>query len=284
MNDGSSPEGEVSVVESPEGAQPAEESSSVNWEDFNDSFNEEVDDVEKTVEGDVAIAQPEMAEAKAVPETVPETAAATIENPAKTPEQPEPVTPPTVEGQKTPSAEEYQTWRNQRLTELEQQYALDEAAASAALTEPETVLPKLAAKVHLEVLESSMRAVQAMLPAMMQQMQAGTALNERAKGLFASVNPDLADPQYEGAILQFGQLYRSMNRTAPPEEAARAIGNLVRSAYGLVPSMPAPTQQTVAPVATPFIPVRGGGSAGRPLASVNPFEQMAAEFEMEDRN
>ena len=165
-------------------------------------------------------------------------------------------------------------------------YAIDEESATALLTEPEVVLPKLAAKVHMEVLESSMRAMQAMMPVMMQQVQQHTEINTRAKNLFTSINPDLVDPAYEPHIMQFGQVYRNVNKTASPEEAARAIGALVRSALGIAqPQAPAPGVQAPGQVQAPvpFTPARGGGSgAARTSVSSNPFEQLAAEFLQED--
>jgi hypothetical protein len=84
--------------------------------------------------------------------------------------------------------------------------------------------------------------------------------------------------------MQLGQVYRSMNKSAPPEEAARAIGSLVRAAYGIVqqpaspPSLP-PRQSTTG---MPFIPARGAGGISQNAVSSNPFEQLAAEMEKED--
>lgn len=260
---------------------PADSSTedSVNWDVMDSSFNDE--DEVGTVEGaeeviplaeeSARVSEPVAAEVPTVP--------------------PSPQTPPTPQVPAAPVPEtpaesipSYTEWRTQRLTQLEQMYALDEASAVAALTEPENVLPKLAAKVHLDVLESSMRAMQAMLPTVLGQIQQGSELNTRAKNLFTSVNPDLVDPQYEGAIMQLGQVYRSMNKTAPPEEAARAIGSLVRAAYGIVqqpasaPSL-APRQSTQG---MPFTPARGSGGASLGAVSTNPFEQLAAEMEKED--
>ncbi|MBP8200780.1 MAG: hypothetical protein KAX98_10670 [Nitrospira sp.] len=264
----------------PQETLPADSSTedSVNWDAMDSSFNdEEVETVEGAeeviplAEEPARVSEPVAAEIPAVPATV--QAPPTPQVPAA----PVPETP----AEPTPS---YTEWRTQRLTQLEQMYALDEASAVAALTEPENVLPKLAAKVHLDVLESSMRAMQAMLPTVLGQIQQGSELNTRAKNLFTSVNPDLVDPQYEGAIMQLGQVYRSMNKAAPPEEAARAIGSLVRAAYGIVqqpaaaPTL-APRQN---PAGMPFTPARGAGGISQGTVSNNPFEQLAAEMEKED--
>lgn len=259
-------------------AAPAEVSTetAVNWEDF--TGTDESDDAEYEGEERVVEEAPEV--------KVAETASAPVPAPAPTP-APTPVSPtPAVVPASTPpvssevQAASYQEWRNAHLSELEKQYALNEADAVAILTDPEKVLPALAAKVHLGVMENSMRAVQAMLPAMLGQFQQGNDLNMRAKNLFVSENPDLADPQYEGAILQLGQVYRSMNKDATPEIAARAIGSLVRAAFGLTqsvaPAVASPVQAT--PGNAGFVPVRGAGGSVRQTVSSNPFEQMAEEM------
>jgi len=256
----------------PEAEIPAEPSTDgeVNWSDFDS------DDEDEIVEGDAqVISEAETPEPSPSPEPPAPVEAPIQEAPPTVQASPEPAVDPSAQ------AESYKAWRTERMTELEKQYALSEDDAVALQTDPEKVLPVLAAKLHMEVLESSMRAVQVMMPVMLGRLQEGSELNNRAKSLFNSVNSDLADPQYEAAILQFGQVYRSMNKTAPPEEAARAIGNLVRAAYGLVPpnaSQPAGVPPTAPMQGASFVPARGSGGAMRPSPSDNPFARMAEEM------
>jgi hypothetical protein len=252
----------------------------VNWTDIAEDFETE----DLAVEGDEVVVEETKVEIPAAP-----TPAQPPATPAPTPpaaETPAPVAPvaPTPPPAATVSTEEYSTWRNSRLSQLEQVYALDQEAADAMLTEPELVLPKLAAKVHMEVMENSMRAMQAMMPVMMQQVQYHTEREGKAKNLFTSVNPDLADPRYEAAIMELGTVYRNVNRTAPPEVAAQAIGNLVRAALGIAaPGAVAPQpQQMVQPMVAPFSPARGAGGGNAPIRPSNPFEALAMEMEKED--
>lgn len=276
------------AADTPLSSEPADDSteSEVNWGGIANELEQEDSGVE-TVEGDSAVVETPEAEpaAATVPPGAPQAPVPPATPPAETPATPE--TPaPVAAATPTQTPVEYQAWRETKVKELEGMYAIDEDSATALLTEPEVVLPKLAAKVHMEVLESSMRAMQAMMPVMMQQVQQHTEVNTRAKNLFTSINPDLVDPAYEPHIMQFGQVYRNVNKTASPEEAARAIGALVRSALGIAqtqapaPGVQAPVQ-VQAPV--PFTPARGGGSgAARTSVSSNPFEQLAAEFLQED--
>lgn len=258
----------------------------VNWGDVADEFVAE----DTAVEGDLEVVEPaEETPPAAAPAAEP--ASGEPKPAAQEPTAPTPVQPVTPPPMPTASPEEYQTWRTNRLTQLEQNYALDPESATALLTEPETVLPKLAAKVHMEVLENSMRAMQAMVPVMMQQVSHYNEVNSRAKNLFTSVNPDLADPRLESTILELGTVYRNVNKTAPPEQAARDIGNLVRAALGLtapapqgqMPGVQAPVQTpTRQAPAAPFVPARGSGGGYQPSRPSNPYEQMALEMLNED--
>lgn len=280
--------GATSFVETPAAAdEPASDSteSDVNWTDLADEL---VADDTGDVEGDVVVVEePATAEPPATPAAAPATPAPDAQPaPTEAPTTPTPqLAPPPAP---TASPDEYNSWRATRLTQLEQVYALDEEAANAMLTEPELVLPKLAAKVHMEVLENSMRAMQAMVPVMLQQVQYHTEIEGRAKNLFTSVNPDLADPRYEPAIMQLGSVYRNVNKDAPPEVAAAAIGNLVRAALGIAApqargmQQPAPAQQVAQPVITPFSPARGAGGGNAPATPSNPFEALAMEMEKDE--
>jgi hypothetical protein len=254
--------------------------SDVNWGEVNDDFDALDVEGEHEIIADAPAETPTKVETPAVaPVETPVTPPAT---PAETPPPSQELPTPTPAPQASP--EEYQTWKAGKLTQLEQEYAIAEADATALLTEPELVLPKLAARVHMEVLESSMRAMQAMMPVMMQQVTQHTELNTKAKNLFTSVNPDLADPRYEPAIMQLGRVYRNVNKSAPPDEAARAIGALVRSALGIAaPQAVAPQAVAPAPQApVPFTPARGGGGGNAPAAPSNPFEALAMEMQNED--
>lgn len=270
-------------------AEPADASTEadVNWAGMADSLlaDDAGEDDDGVVEGDAEVVEAPAVASEATPPAAPVAETPPVETPAVPPTP----TPPTAETPATPPtpatpAPDYTAWRTERLGQLEQQYALNEADATAMLTEPETVLPRLAAQVHMEVLESAMQGMQAMMPVLMQQLNQHTELNNRAKNLFTSINPDLADPQFEPAILQLGQVYRNVNARATPEEAARAIGNLVRSALGIAaPAVAAPSPAAPTPAApVPFTPARGGGSGNAPIPSSNAFTQLANEFLLDD--
>jgi hypothetical protein len=276
--EGSSSAGGISSTESVDvGGETAGEES-INWGGMSDELDQ--DEEADWNEGGESVVEDKTPPAAETPATNQPAAAPTptpteAPAPAVAPVEPQPVA-------ETPSVAptEYAAWKEQRMTELEKVYALDEASANAMLTEPEVVLPKLAARMHMEVLENSMRAMQQMMPVMMQQVQQYTENESRARNLFTGINPDLAYPRLEPAIVQFGQVYRKVNPTASAEDASRAIGNLVRAALGIAAPSQGMQQSTpqMQQAPTPFTPARGAGGGRAPVSSGNPFEQLASEF------
>lgn len=262
----------------------------VNWAGLDEDFDVE----EVSVEGDSEVVETTKAEApvKADEQAAP-AATPPATPPVVPPAPPAAEIPPQPAAQPTPAQPgqppaDYQAWRQTRETELASTlYAINDADAQALLTEPETVLPRMAARMHMEVMESTMRALQSVLPQAIQGYTQHEQANTQAKQFFSGVNPDLANPAYEPYILQFGEVYRKVNPSAGPEEAARAIGSLVRSALGIA----APQQGVSAPPAmqvsqpaapVPFTPARGSGTGSVAPAPANPFAQLANEFLNDD--
>lgn len=289
-------------VPASESATPAEEptGSDVNWSQLDKDFSQEDLDPGTTVEGDLevvpgagdAVEPTPGATPPATPAVAP-TPAATPTPPAATPpvqtsavETPAPVAPTPSAPQVEPSPlPDYAAWRSQREADLAAQtYSITDEDASKLLTEPETVLPRMAARMHMEVMESTVRVMQTMLPRLMQSVQQTEQREISAKSLFQTANPDLADPRLEPAIMEMGQVYRRLNPAASPEQAAQAIGNLVRASLGIAmpaQAAPAPASAPAAPV-VPFVPARGGPGGAVAGGQKDSWGQLADEFLAED--
>jgi hypothetical protein len=162
---------------------------------------------------------------------------------------------------------------------------MSEDEALAFQTEPELVLPKLAATLHMQITKDVLAGVQSIMPQLMQHVQGQAAANTQARDMFYSVNPDLDKPEVEEAIFQCGKLFRQVNPTAPAEVAAKRIGDMVRQALGMPGAYPQNEQPATAPAVAPvqsaprivpFSPARGGGNAPavKPLSE---WERLADE-------
>jgi hypothetical protein len=265
----------------------------VNWSEIADGLEEDdsSDNGVLAVEGDAEVLgeseTPTAPAATPAPTATPTTAEVPPPPTAQSPTPAQEPTPPAPSAPEQPAQPvvDYNEWRKTQLESLEKVYKLDEETSNQLLTEPEVALPKLLANVHLAVLETAMKSVTSVLPSMLTELQTSSSREQQAEELFYSQNQDLRDAKYKSAILEFGQMFRKVNRDAPAEEAARVIGNMVRTAFGLA----APVQASAPPVATPpvaakpapYAPVRGGGSAATPPAAQNVWASLAQEFESE---
>ena len=289
-------------VPASESATPAEEptGSDVNWSQLDKDFSQEDLDPGTTVEGDLEVVPGAGDVVEPTPGVTPPATPAVAPTPTATPTPPAdtpPVQTPAVETPApvapTPSAPQvepsplpdYAAWRSQRETDLAAQtYSITDEDASKLLTEPETVLPRMAARMHMEVMESTVRVMQIMLPRLMQSVQQTEQREISAKSFFQTANPDLADPRLEPAIMEMGQVYRRLNPAASPEQAAQAIGNLVRASLGIAmpaQAAPAPASAPAVPV-VPFVPARGGPGGAVAGGQKDSWGQLADEFLAED--
>lgn len=281
----------------------AEESSSdVNWDEFAgpdaegdleviEPTTDEASPPERGQEESQVAAAPAAAVTPPAASTPPAVVPASQTPPAVAAPAPAAETPQPAAQAAPPAAQapDYAAWRQNNMTALEREYGLSEDDANTMLTEPEKVLPKLAATLHMNITEHVMRSVAAMVPNMIGQVQESSQRENQAKSEFYKVNDDLADPKFTDAILQMGAMYRQVNGSAPPQEAILAIGNLVRTAMGLplraAGGAPAPAAApAVQAQPSAFVPARGGsGGAGyAPAAPQNVFSQLADDLFKDD--
>lgn len=180
--------------------------------------------------------------------------------PEQTPQAPPPPPPQLTPEQQAEQQRQWQVYQQRQVAQLEQYYALQEDDAVALATEPEKVLPKLAARLHLEVMQNVQQQIASQMPQMVQTVQASSQREEQAKGEFFTVWPDLRG--HEPQIIQAGMLYRQMNPMASPQQAIDGIGRIVTAALGKQTVSPQPSQAAPAARAPAFRPASGaGGSA-----------------------
>ena len=265
--------------------------SEVNWSDIATELEQGDDSAFAEGESEVVepapLATPPTAET--APVVPPTSAPAEPPPPASPAPAPEAVTPeatppaPVSVAPETPAVD-YATWRGEQISKLEGLYKLSDDVAAQLLSEPEVVLPKMAAQLHMAVTEAVLQSVNNALPQVIQSIQQTDTVEKSAQKLFTDINPDLADSKYRDGILRVGTMYRQMNPKATPEESARVIGNMVRTAYGLQ-APPAPASglpaapAAPAPSPAPFVPSRGGGGGVTPAAPQNVWAQMAQELD-----
>lgn len=191
---------------------------------------------------------------------------------------------------KTPEEmqKEFAAARNQVMEQLEKTFALDEETADKFLTAPQEVVPKLAARLFLDVYESVMRGMHQSVPAMMQASQAYESKAQKAETDFYGKWPMLKNEQYQKTVLELGSAYRRANPNASTEDFITNVGAAavvaLRLPYNGIQEevrLPAGMQQANQ---TPA-PVPGGKQPTQAPAtqkSGNAFTDLSYEFDAEE--
>lgn len=234
----------------------SEEESSVNWAEF---LSDDEPEVEEELDGEQPPAE----------EPTPEATPPEEEAPAVQPDQEQPTAPAEEQPVAPPmTAEELTKYRETFQSALEQAYAFSDEDATALQVEPEKVLPKMAARLHMEVLDNVMQHVYKALPDVIKSYTVAESREEKAQNEFFGAWPELRG--HTKQVLQMGQMYRQMNPTASPQEAIQRIGEMTMVALG---KQRKPTGETVpAPQQAPFKPA-APGRVGTPPPAQGKWDQ-----------
>lgn len=232
------------------------------------------DSTEEPRESGEAPTEPAAAEPAAQPETQPQ--AVVEEQPAQRPPE-QPLDPQQVVAQ-------YQQWRGQAEELLAtQHYNLTEEQATELENEPAKAIPRLAARLHMEVLQQATAAAMRIIPSMMQEVTAVQSVQSQREQEFFSEWPELQS--HRDDVLRFGTSYVQMNPNATFEDFKRDVGAQVAVARKVDLSARQTAAQQGNGQAPPSPPpqkplsARSAGGAQAPSKPTNPFEQLDQEFE-----
>ena len=184
-----------------------------------------------------------------------------------------------------PSVEEIERQAIQRLEETE--YALSDDDKNALIAEPDTVIPRLAARMHVRMQLQTAQQLAQVLPQMIQQqIQQATKVQSLEQSFFDSY-PELKKPEYRNTVAQSLAMIRQVNPQATRDDVMRDGAALaaVRLKIKLgqsqggnpLPTLPAamplggPGSVTQPQPQAPFSPVQGGG-ATEPVVPTDPSQ------------
>ena len=225
---------EASVSVGPEAvSEPEADSEADQWSDIldEDELEESEDETEEEIESpvvaeegeaDLSVPEPEP-EPTPVPESVSEPEA--VVEPEPQVEAPaEPVQEP------IPSKEDQRALYAQRFNTLQNSYQLSKADADLMQVEPEAVLPRVLAGVHMSVFNQVMEQVQQQMslqvPTLIEQDRSRRADTDE----FYNRWPKLKDHHAE--VTNFAGVWRQMNPQATKDVAVKDIGKHVMIALG----------------------------------------------------
>lgn len=193
--------------------------------------------------------------------------------------------PSTGEAPVIPTTEQLMTQRNQLIDQIASRYSFTPEQEAQLQTEPEKVLPVIAARLQVETFEAVLQTVMAQIPTVLathrQQEDRATQYNNAFYGRW----PALRDAKYNPRLTEVAQAYRQANPRATPEQAIESIGAMVHVMEGIPVPTPASASApaAVAPQMVPASSMRpptpaGVGASTRPAAvpsTPNIFEELA---------
>ena len=177
------------------------------------------------------------------------------------------------------SAEQIAAERVRVTQQYEQSYAMTEDEGSELIRSPETVLPKLAARMHVQVMETTLTIVQQMLPKLLERELGVANQAQKARADFFVSWPELDKPNFQETLQRVSNLYRANNPGASVEQFIQEVG-ATASMLLKVPPKSMMQEQTPVPALVAFTPASpgGGGAPLVPAQQLNAFETMAVEF------
>lgn len=151
--------------------------------------------------------------------------------------------------------------RDEMVPQLAQQlYALSPEDVEAARTDPGTILPVMAARVHYNVQHAVFSGVMQALPQMMEYFARQQAAHQENEQQFFAQFPHLKEkPEYAQVVIESIQAVRNATPNLPKEELMRRAGMMATMVLGLQAQPAAAT-----PPATPAAPPRPSPASMRP--------------------
>jgi len=255
------------------------------FDTFVDEFDNESN--EPDLAEDKPAEQPKVEEAKQEPEVPaekPEPVAAEETEKEVPPEvvQPAPPEPVAQTPAETPPGQSYDELKSNAVAELEKRYALSQEDADAMISEPEAVIPKLAARLYVDIYENMMNMLQHQLPHVVRDVQTTSSRQQKDEEAFYTAWPALRNVD-RNELIRIGQMYRQLNPQATREQFIQDVGVQSMVRFRLpIPGYNAPPPQ---PDVTPHMPAR-------PTAPVMPnqstggnlFADLADEWIEDDKN
>lgn len=237
--------------------------------DEQEAAGEPETDQAATVQGEGQEADPAAVAAADQQVAQPDQAAVQQPDPAATvpAEQPAPTAPAEVEQTAVPDQAQQQADEEAYRASLEEQYTLSEVDADKFFEDPNSVLPKLAANLHMQVLQHVLQVVSQALPNEIASYQARSSKQVELETQFSNRWPDLdlKKPDVSAAIANAVTLAKKALPNADTQTLIERVGLITHSLLGNMPPAAGQQQapaQAPAPAAKPK-PAQMASAAGQ---------------------
>lgn len=172
--------------------------------------------------------------------------------------------------------------RERYMGELAQYYTPKDEEARALMLEPEKVVPKMFARLHVDVLDSVIQGIGKELPGLVQ-MTVNRMIGEaKASKGFYERWPQLAKTEYTPTVQRLMAAYKGQFPQSSLEQMITDVG--AAAMVGLKLPLPGMEQPAAIPTTPHVTPINPGGGTGVPGGRVvNEFERLANDWDTEER-
>ena len=199
------------------------------------------------------------------------TAPAVQPTPTETQVPTQPVAP-----EQAPTAPDRAALRQQFLDTAERQYAIASTDVELLQTEPEKVLPKLAARLYADIYEGVLTTIFAQLPQLVTTINTARTQHEEREADFFKAWPELKE--HKAILPEIGKMYRQLYPDADDAKAIQDVGAMAMMRLGLTRAPTAPTA-TPAPATVHPVPPPAPARAGFTAPAATTTQQPTNEFE-----
>lgn len=192
-----------------------------------------------------------------------------------------PAPPPAV------SAEDQEKQRLERrsayLSKMETEFQIPKEEHEALLTNPEAVLPKLAARVHTAAVEATLAAVTANIEPLVLAVLERQKSYSKAEEEFYGMWPDLAKhPEGKATSSRLMQAYMAANRGISREQLMKDVGVMAMAQLRIplqIPGAAAAAAPAAPTMAAPPPPAQPGAAGGTPrVTEPSPWDKVDQEL------
>ncbi len=221
--------------------------------------------------------------AAAAPETPPveQPKEAAAERPTEQPQQPAPEAPQQQPLSQEELEQQFRASQEAAVDALSTHYAMTEEQVQLLDEDPQKLIPKLLAQVHMDVLNSAMQTMQRVFPSLYQMQTTQQSQAQKYEDDFWGAWPQLNRETHGTMATQYAAAYRRANPNATPEDVIRATGASIMVAAGIEPQAQQQAQEPAA-VPQPFTPVTSQPAPPTPPQKKSQVDQMVDAFLAED--
>lgn len=172
--------------------------------------------------------------------------------------------------------------RDEALKFYAERYSIDEETANAYLANPAEVLPKLAADMHIGIMENVVAVMKQMVPQLITQISTQTAREGKLDEAFYGAWPQLNTAELRKQVDDAKILYKNQYPQATMKKMIADVGMMVAIQNNLGPTIQTDEPSGDQPDGNvrPFVPAAPGAQtppAAKPVKSDNLYENFAEE-------